>query len=62
MTEEKEQKPRKENPNNNPKAKKKSFNPPFENKQKPFEQFSNPNKFKGGPPKSFNNFHRRLGQ
>ena len=37
-------------------SKKKGFAP------KPFQQFSNQNKFKGGPPKSFNAFHRRLGK
>ena len=37
------------------------FKPPVNN-PKPFQQFSTPSKFKGGPPKSFNAFHRRLGK
>lgn len=40
--------------------KKKGFQPP---PPKPFQQFSNPNKSKGGGPgQSFNAFHRRLGK
>ena len=43
-------------------VKKKAFQPPSSNNPKPFQQFSNPNKGPGGPPKSFNAFHRRLGK
>ena len=44
-------------------SKKKGFQPPNSlNNPKPFQQFSSPNKFSGGPPKSFNSFHRRLGK
>ena len=42
--------------------KKKGFVPPSLNNPKPFQQFQNQNKFKGGQPKSFNAFHRRLGK
>lgn len=41
--------------------KKKGFIPPLNN-PKPFQQFSNQNKFKGSSQKSFNAFHRRLGK
>lgn len=44
-------------------SKKKGFVPPSSlNNPKPFQQFSNQNKFKGSSPKSFNAFHRRLGK
>ena len=57
MTTDKEQKKPKENA-----KEKKQFIPPIPKAPKPFQQFSSPNKFKGGPPKSFNAFHRRLGK
>jgi len=57
MTTNKEQKKPKENA-----QEKKQFTPPIPKAPKPFQQFSSPNKFKGGPPKSFNAFHRRLGK
>ena len=59
----KDQKRQKDNPQDktNTENKKKGFVPPVNN-PKPFQQFSNPNKFGGGPLKSFNAFHRRLGK
>ena len=44
------------------KQKDKAFNFDSMKKPKPFENFSNAPNFKGGPPKSFNTFHRRLGK
>lgn len=60
----KDQKRQKDNPQDktNAESKKAKFQPPGANNSKPFQQFSNPNKFGGGPPKSFNAFHRRLGK
>ena len=60
----KEQKKEKDNPQDKAKIKsqKKRFQSPASSNPKPFQQFSNPNKFSGGPPKSFNAFHRRLGK
>lgn len=55
----KDQKKQKGNPQEKAKQENKQFTPP---PPKPFSQFSSPNKFKGGPPKSFNAFHRRLGK
>ena len=59
----KDQKRQKDNPQDkaNAENKKKGFQPPA---PKPFQQFSNQNKFKGGGPQgqSFNAFHRRLGK
>ena len=62
MSANKDQKRQKDNPQDktNLENKKSSFKPPIT--PKPFQQFSNPNKFQGGPPKSFNAFHRRLGK
>lgn len=40
--------------------KQKGYTPPIQNKPRPFDEFSNPKKFLGGAPKSFNAFHRRL--
>ena len=60
MSVNKDQKKQKDNPQNK-ENKKKGFQPP-NNVSKPFQQFSNPNKFSGGAPKSFNAFHRRLGK
>ena len=59
-----DQKRQKDKPQDKLKAenKKKGYEPPFGNNPKPFEQFSNPKKFSGGAPKSFNAFHRRLGK
>ena len=42
------------------KSENKGFVPPGGYKPKPFEQFSNPNKFKGGSQGNFGAFHRRL--
>ena len=63
MSANKDQKRQKDNPKdkNNLENKKGTFKAPLNN-QKPFQQFSNPNKFSGGAPKSFNAFHRRLGK
>ena len=63
MSANKDQKRQKDNPQDkkNQENKKKGFQPPIGN-QKPFQQFSNPNKFGGGGQKSFNAFHRRLGK
>ena len=58
----KDQKRQKDNPQDKPELKDKGPKPPFGNNPKPFQQFSNPNKFSGGSPKSFNAFHRRLGK
>ena len=57
----KDQKRQKDNPEDKNKIenKKRAFQPP---PPKPFQQFSNPNKFSGGAPKSYNAFHRRLGK
>ena len=57
----KNQKRQKDNPQDKSETKNKGFKPPVNN-PKPFQQFSAPNKFQGGPPKSFNAFHRRLGK
>ena len=53
----KDQKRQKDNPQDKAKEENKKFTPP----PKPFEKFSNPNKFKGGNSggQSFNAFHRR---
>ncbi|OGI20345.1 MAG: hypothetical protein A3B68_02315 [Candidatus Melainabacteria bacterium RIFCSPHIGHO2_02_FULL_34_12] len=63
MSANKDQKRQKDNPKdkNNLENKKGTFKAPLNN-PKPFQQFSNPNKFSGGAPKSFNAFHRRLGK
>ena len=61
MSANKDQKRQKDNPQDKAKSENKGFKPPANN-PKPFQQFSNPNKFGGGPPKSFNAFHRRLGK
>ena len=58
----KDQKRQKENPQEKTENKNKSFKDFKQNSPKPFQQFSNPNKSGGGPPKSFNAFHRRLGK
>ena len=58
----KDQKRQKDNPQDKSEQKNKGFVPPNQNNPKPFQQFSSPPKFKGGPPKSFNAFHRRLGK
>jgi hypothetical protein len=58
MAANKDQKRQKDNPVDKTKEQNKKFTPP----PKPFQQFSNPNKFSGGPPKSYNAFHRRLGK
>ena len=58
----KDQKRQKDNPQDKTDIKNKGFKPLGENNPKPFQQFSSPNKFQGGPPKSFNAFHRRLGK
>jgi hypothetical protein len=56
----KDQKRQKDSPQDKANQENKKFTPP---PPKPFSQFSNPNKFKGGPgAKSFNAFHRRLGK
>jgi len=65
MSANKDQKRQKDNPQDktnllNNKAAKKGFQPP--SAPKPFQQFSNPNKFSGNSQKSFNAFHRRLGK
>lgn len=62
MASNKDQKRQKDKPQDKTEAENKINKPPFSKNPKPFEQFSNPNKFKGGPPKSFNAFHRRLGK
>ncbi len=68
MSANKDQKRQKDNPQDktntenktNAENKKKGFQPP---PPKPFQQFSNPGKSKGGNPgQSFNAFHRRLGK
>lgn len=56
----KEPNKQKESQLNKEQEKKKGFQ--FQSAPKPFQQFSNPNKPSGGPPKSFNAFHRRLGK
>jgi len=62
MSANKDQKRQRDNPQDKTSAeKKKSFQDFKQNTQKPFQQFSNPNKF-GGGGKSFNAFHRRLGK
>ena len=66
MSANKDQKRQKDSPQDktnslNKENKKKGFQPPNDT-PKPFQQFSNPNKFSGGAPKSFNAFHRRLGK
>lgn len=55
-----DQKRQKDNPQDKKENKNKSFKDFKQNAPKPFQQFSNPNKFSGG--KSFNAFHRRLGK
>ena len=64
MSANKDQKRQKDNSQDkiNQESKKKGFVPPVGNNPKPFQQFSNPNKFSGGQPKSYNAFHRRLGK
>ncbi|MBI3591778.1 MAG: hypothetical protein HY094_10425 [Candidatus Melainabacteria bacterium] len=62
MSANKDQKRQKDNPQEKAKQENKKFTPPGSNNPKPFQQFSNPNKFGGGPPKSYNAFHRRLGK
>ena len=59
----KDQKRQKDNPQDksDTEKQKKSFQDFKQNAPKPFQQFSNPNK-SGGPSKSFNAFHRRLGK
>lgn len=62
MSANKDQKRQKDTPQDktNIENKKKGFQPP---PPKPFQQFSNQNKFKGNTPgQSFNAFHRRLGK
>lgn len=63
MSANKDQKRQKDNPQDktNMENKERSFKAFKQNAPKPFQQFSNPNKF-GGSPKSFNAFHRRLGK
>ncbi len=55
----KDQKRQKDNTQDKTKQENKKFTPP---PPKPFQQFSNPGKYTGGPPKNFNAFHRRAGQ
>ena len=62
MSANEKQKRQKDNPQDktNTENKKKGFQPP---PPKPFQQFSSPNKSKGGNSgQSFNAFHRRLGK
>ena len=56
----KDQQKQKEGQLNKEQEKKKGFQ--SQTNPKPFQQFSNQNKLSGGPPKSFNAFHRRLGK
>ncbi len=58
----KDQKRQKDNPQDKTQSKNKNSQSPFGNAPKPFEKFSNPNKFSGGAPKSSTTFHRRTGK